>query len=214
MPKTAPCYSQTDYYAYFEIDMTGKKVLDIGSSIGSFKKSGKFSDGESKLDAAKQYLTMDIDPESGADVIGDAHKLPFKDGEIDIIVANNVIEHFYNPQQAVSEMHRVLKKGGRLYFTIPFLYPVHEAPHDYVRFTRFGLEELFKSFKQVEILERGGMFSTTAHYFFKMSHIFDSIGLGELIRWALYPFLWLWAQLDRFDSSHAFTRAYFGRMKR
>lgn len=86
------------------------KVLDIGSSIGSFMKSNKFEPAKSRLKTAKKYVTMDIDPDSGADVIGDAHKLPFKKGEFDIILANNVIEHFYDPVQAVAEMHRVLKK--------------------------------------------------------------------------------------------------------
>lgn len=214
MPKTAPCYSQLDYYTYFEINMSGKKVLDIGSSIGSFKKSGKFSDGESNIDQAKKYITMDIDPNSGADIIGDAHELPFKDSEIDIIIANNVIEHFYNPTQAIAEMQRVLKKNGILYFTVPFLYPVHEAPHDYSRFTKYGLEVLFKSFKDLEIHERGGMFSTTAHYFFKISHTLDKVGLGKITRFAMYPILWLWVQADRFDKSHAFVRAYFGKMRK
>ena len=214
MRKTAPCYSKQDYYGYFEFKLKNKRILDIGSSIGSFKKSGRFNSSERKLDDAKAYITMDINPDSGADIIGDAHHLPFKNSEFDIIVANNVIEHFYDPHQAVGEMRRVLKKGGVIYYTVPFLYPVHEAPHDYARFTEFGLKKLFEDFTQFELHRRGGFFSTTAHFFYKMTHVFDKVALGEVVRAITYPLLWLWVQLDRFDNTKAFVRVYFGKVKK
>jgi SAM-dependent methyltransferase len=211
MKKTAPCYSKTSYYDYFDINMKNKTVLDIGSSVGSFKKSSKFVGSSKNLGGAKKYTTMDIDPKSGADVIGDAHELPFKDRSYDIIVANNVIEHFYDAPKAIKEMKRVLKTGGIIYYTVPFLYPVHEAPHDYVRYTRFGIAHLFKDFERVDVLERGGVFSTIAHYFYKMTHALDSIKLGLVARAIMYPFLLVWVQLDRADNSRAFIRAYFGK---
>jgi ubiquinone/menaquinone biosynthesis C-methylase UbiE len=177
-------------------------------------KSKKFATLQANLDKAKKYVTIDVDPRSGADIIGDAHELPFKDGEFDIIIANNVIEHFYNPTQAIAEMHRVLKKSGHIYFTVPFLYPIHEAPHDYSRLTRFGLERLFESFKEFEVHARGGWFSTTAHFTYKITHILDKIRLGQIMRIALYPLLWLWVQLDRLDTSDAFVRVYFGKAQK
>ena len=214
MKKTAPCYSKKDYYDFFDIQLKNKKVLDIGSSIGSFKKSTKFKSSGNKLSDAKKYTTMDINPQSGADIIGDAHKLPFKDKEFDIIIANNVIEHFYDPPTAIAEMKRVLKNNGVIYFTIPFLYPIHESPHDYVRYTKFGLQEIFSDFKEVDIYERGGIFSTTANYWYKTTHAFDKIMLGGAIRLMLYPLLWIWVQFDRIDNSQAFVRAYFGRVQK
>jgi len=212
--KTAPCYSKKDYYKYFDLELGDKKVLDIGSSIGSFKKSKKFNTTEDHLQKTKKYTTIDINPLSGADIIGDAHELPFKDGEFDVIIANNVIEHFYDPARAVGEMRRVLKKNGHIYFTVPFLYPVHEAPHDYSRLTKFGLERLFDDFSEIEIHARGGWFSTTAHFMYKITHGLDKIGLGQILRILLYPLLWLWVQLDRLDSSEAFVRVYFGKVQK
>lgn len=214
MSKTAPCYSAENYYEYFNIDYSGKTILDIGSSVGSFKKSPKFKASSETLKKAKRYTSIDIDPDSGADIIADAHELPFKDGEFDMIIANNVIEHFYDPETAVSEMKRVLKKNGDLYFTIPFMHPVHEAPHDYSRLTRFGLDHLFTNFKSVEIFARGGVFSAIANFIFIATKVLNKIRLGELVRMLLYPFLWLMVQLDRFDKTEAFPRAYFGRMKK
>ena len=211
MLKTAPCYSKKDYYEFYAIDFTDKKVLDIGSSIGSFQKSSRFKDSSKSIGSAKKYLTMDINPDSGADIVGDAHNLPFKENEFDIIIANNVIEHFYNPAKATSEMKRVLKKGGLVYYTIPFLYPIHEAPHDYVRFTRFGIEKIFENFNITTTYSRGGFFSTTALYIYKMTHVLDSVKLGVLFRAIITPILWLWVQLDRLDTSEAFVRVYFGK---
>ena len=214
MPKTAPCFSKKDYYGYFHIDMRGLRVLDIGSSIGSFNKSGRFNDGSKQLEKAIKYITIDIDPASGADIIADAHKLPFKDGSFDLIVANNVIEHFYDTPRAVSEMRRVLAENGRIYFTVPFLYPVHEAPHDYIRLTRFGLERLFENFNDVEIYSRGGYFSTSANFIFKLLSAFKYPPIVASLRMLIYPFLWIYVQLDRFDDSEAFTRVYFGSIRK
>ena len=214
MSRTAPCYSAEDYYEFFNIDYSKKTILDIGSSVGSFKKSPRFQTSASTLSKAKKYTSIDIDPASGADVIADAHKLPFKDGEFDIIIANNVIEHFYDPRQAVKEMKRVLNKGGQLYFTIPFMHPVHEAPHDFQRLTRFGLDHLFDEFKDVEIHARGGVFSAIANFEFIATKVLNGLGIGNLVRAVLYPMLWLMVQLDRFDKTEEFPRAYFGRMKK
>lgn len=185
-------------------------MLDIGSSVGSFQKSKKFAKSRRSLEEVAQYITVDIDPTSNADVIADAHKLPFDDGAFDIVIANNVIEHLSEPRTGVSEIHRVLVANGVMYFTIPFLYPVHEAPHDYQRFTKFGLRKLFCEFEEVEIFERGGWFSTVADMIFKLTNIFDRYRAGSILRCGLFAPLWLFVQLDRFDKSGAFTRVYFG----
>jgi hypothetical protein len=41
-------------------------------------------------------------------------------------------------------MRRVLKPDGRIIVSVPFLFPVHDAPHDYWRFTKYALEYLFR----------------------------------------------------------------------
>ena len=214
MFKTAPCYSKHDYYEFFNIDFEGKQVLDIGSFRGSFLESSKFDSVKATLSKAKKYVTADINPESGADIIADAHALPIDANLFDIVIANNVIEHLSDPIRGVKEMKLVLKKGGNLYFTIPFLYHLHESPHDYNRFTKFGLQELFYNFIDIEIYARGGFFSTTANLFYKLIHILDYAKLGGLARMLLYPGFWAWVQLDRFDKTEAFTRVYFGKMRK
>ena len=52
-------------------------------------------------------------------VVGDAQSLPFLEGEFDVVISSEVLEHIYDKQLAIKEIHRVLKKGGRFIFSTP-----------------------------------------------------------------------------------------------
>ncbi len=83
-------------------------------------------------------------PHTGhVDVIADARQLPFRDASVDLLLSSSVLEHVQHPEQAVAEIARVLKPGGRTYSEIPFLRAYHMAPHDYQRYTISGIEALF-----------------------------------------------------------------------
>jgi SAM-dependent methyltransferase len=73
------------------------------------------------------------------DLFGDAATLPFGNGSIDCVVLLEVLEHLEHPRQTLHEIARVLKPGGRLLLSMPFLYPIHDAPHDFQRYTVHGL---------------------------------------------------------------------------
>lgn len=214
MSLAAPCYDRADYWRYFELDYTTLRVLDIGSSIGSYDKRSEFRGARAGLTRAARYVSLDINAAARPNVVGDAHALPFPDASFDVILANNVIEHLGDPVDGVREMRRVLAPNGRLLYTIPFLYPVHEAPHDYTRFTRYGLARLFREFSQVEIHARGGFFSTVAQLVFLLTRAADPIRLGGALRAIAFAPLWLAVRLDRFDRSDAFTRVYYGRLRK
>ena len=74
------------------------------------------------------------------EVFGDARALPFADVSIDHALLLDVLEHIPEPNICLRELHRVLKPGGSLTIQVPFLYPVHDAPLDFHRWTRFGLQ--------------------------------------------------------------------------
>ncbi len=78
---------------------------------------------------------------SRPDVFGDAGALPFPDDSVDAVLLLEVLEHLPDPRAALGEIARVLKPGGTLLLTMPFPYPVHDAPHDYQRYTPHGLEQ-------------------------------------------------------------------------
>jgi SAM-dependent methyltransferase len=67
---------------------------------------------------------------------------PVPDATYDTVLCSEVLEHVADPAAALSEIHRVLKPGGRLVLTVPFLGRLHEEPHDYYRFTKHGLTAL------------------------------------------------------------------------
>lgn len=93
---------------------------------------------------------IDIKNGSGVDIVASVYDIPFKDGEFDIVLCMSVLEHLEIPSRAISEMKRVLKPGGRVIVSVPFLFPIHDAPGDYWRFTKFGLESLFKDGWKIE----------------------------------------------------------------
>jgi SAM-dependent methyltransferase len=76
------------------------------------------------------------------DIVADAMRLPIASQAIDLVFCSQVIEHVPQPWRLVEECHRVLKPGGSLVLSAPFYWPLHEQPHDYFRFTRYGLESL------------------------------------------------------------------------
>jgi SAM-dependent methyltransferase len=55
-------------------------------------------------------------------------------------LATDVLEHISKPDQLWSEMRRVLRPGGRIVLGVPFFYWIHEAPHDFFRYTEFKLQ--------------------------------------------------------------------------
>lgn len=66
--------------------------------------------------------------------------MPFGDKEFDCAMATEVLEHCPDPEVTLGEVARVLKQGGLFFFTVPFLWPLHDAPHDEYRYTPWSLE--------------------------------------------------------------------------
>lgn len=94
---------------------------------------------------------------SKPDVFADASRLPIADASVDNVICLEVIEHLFDPGAALSEIDRVLKPGGRAWISIPFMYPIHNAPYDFQRFTEYGLRrEIARTRMEISRLERSG----------------------------------------------------------
>lgn len=96
--------------------------------------------------AGVQYIGLDY-PATGKglysaqpDLFADATRLPLPDASVDAVLCFEVLEHVQDHQAALEQFSRVLKPAGTLLLSMPFLYPVHDAPHDYQRLTEFGLK--------------------------------------------------------------------------
>jgi SAM-dependent methyltransferase len=92
-----------------------------------------------------EYIALDY-PLTGRDlygaqphVFGDAARLPFHDRCFDGVICLEVLEHVRDPEKVLAEIARVLRPGGRGWVSMPFLYPLHDAPFDFQRYTEYGL---------------------------------------------------------------------------
>lgn len=103
---------------------------------------------------AEGFTNVNIGPFPNVDVVADAHKLPYADGSVHAIYCEAVIEHLYDPHQAVREIVRVLEPGGLVFAGTPFLYHYHGYPHHYQNFTLQGHENLFRR-AGFQVLETG-----------------------------------------------------------
>jgi len=99
------------------------------------------------------------------DLYYDGRTLPFEDASFDTVLNVDVLEHTQEPGQVVSEMGRVLKDDGVLILTAPFSFRIHEAPHDYFRFSPHGLRLLCEraSLEVQRIESYGSLPSLIAH---------------------------------------------------
>lgn len=95
------------------------------------------------------------------DFIADLNEaLPIESESFDTILLSDVLNHIFNTHMLFSEMHRVLKKDGVCVITTPFLYSINGEPHDYFRFTEYGLKSLAKlhNFEIIEFTRYGNAF--------------------------------------------------------
>lgn len=120
------------------IEISGK-TLDVGCGTKPYEKYFKCS----------EYVGLEIETTMNrelkkADFFYDGKKFPFGDAEFDSIVTNQVFEHVFNPDEFLDEINRVLKAGGKLLLSVPFVWDEHEQPHDYARYSSFGLKSLLE----------------------------------------------------------------------
>jgi SAM-dependent methyltransferase len=118
---------------------SGGLTLDLGAQNGPY--AAHFP----------RRVALDLNPAAHLHLRGDAHALPFADRVFDTVLCTEVLEHLTEPQRAIDEMYRVLKPGGALLLTTRFLFPIHDAPHDYFRFTKYGLRHLLRRFDDVRV---------------------------------------------------------------
>lgn len=134
-----------------------------------------------------------------ADVAADLNRpLPFGSDSVDTVVSFSVLEHLREPGGLLSEAFRILRPGGHLIIQVPFMWHVHEAPHDYFRFTRFGLQSLLEAagFGGVEVHATTGFWHM---WTLKLNYQLARLIRGpRLARGVVSALLWPFFHLDQF----------------
>jgi SAM-dependent methyltransferase len=114
-------------------------TLDIGCGTGLYARY------------FPRWIGLDVINRGKAVLIGDAHRLPIKSSSIPVVITTELLEHTQEPQSVVDEIHRVLKSQGKLLLTTRFCFPLHDAPGDFYRFTKYGLRHLLRDWSGVDI---------------------------------------------------------------
>jgi SAM-dependent methyltransferase len=109
----------------------------------------------------EKYIGVDIEDRGGVPdvVIADVNNgIPLPDATANLVICTETLEHTKKPHFVVSELYRITKRGGTVLLTAPMVWPVHEAPYDFFRYTNFGMEYLFKEagFTEVRIQPSNG----------------------------------------------------------
>ena len=122
--------------------------------------------------------------ETPPEVWGSALELPFRDESFDTVFSSQVLEHVPEPAQMVAEIGRVLRPDGYLILTAPHIWGIHEEPHDYFRFTGFGLEHLARraGLEPLSARPMAGYWVTAGARFCYYLQQFEKVGLRLLIR--------------------------------
>ncbi|EGV17452.1 class I SAM-dependent methyltransferase [Thiocapsa marina] len=109
-----------------------------------------------------RYIGLDLDDSpihnNQPEITWRDGKIPLDPASVDCAICTEVLEHCPDPDAVLHEVHRVLKPGGLLFFTVPFLWPLHEVPYDHYRYTPYALERHLANsgFEQIEIHAMGG----------------------------------------------------------
>lgn len=153
---------------FIKENATKELTLDIGCKDRKYKKYFPNSVG------------VDVQKGKDIDIVADAQNLPFANECFDAILCTEVLEHIENPHQAISEMKRVLTKNGKLILTTRFIFPIHDEPTDYFRFTCFGLEKMLHGFNNVSIKKETSIFGTIFIIFQRLSYKFIHLQWNDI----------------------------------
>jgi SAM-dependent methyltransferase len=136
------------------------RVVDLGCGTAQYK-----TDISSVAD---EYIGIDwensLHDQSQVDIFANlCETLPLESRCADTVVSFQVLEHLPEPYIFLKEAYRILQPGGKIIITAPFMWHVHEAPYDYYRFTRYGLQYLLNKagFIDIAINENTGYWQTS-----------------------------------------------------
>jgi len=198
---------ETNFKYYVKKYISGK-TIDIGCGTKPYK------------DLLAPYVTehIGVDYEetfhdkSNIDLFGTAYSIPAKESSFDSAICTAVLEHLSEPEEALRESFRLLKKGAYAIYSVPFIWHLHEEPNDYFRYTKYGLKHIFEKsgFQIIEINPLSGFWVTFGQLFVYYIYRFNR---GFLKYIPVIPFIGLCIQLfsyflDKIDKTERWTWMY------
>lgn len=111
------------------------------------------------------YDVVDLDPSvSHVTICCDIQHLGrIATNSYDVVICTQVLQYVENPDRAVSELHRVLKLGGQLFLSVPFIEKDYTRMEDKWRFTRKSVQSLLAPFRRCQVITKGNLFSSVCY---------------------------------------------------
>jgi SAM-dependent methyltransferase len=184
--------------------VTGR-LLDIGCGTKPYKNLlGQYVNEHVGIDLENTFRN-----ESQIDICCSAYDIPLENESFDCAFSTAVLEHLEEPELALRECHRLLKRGGYAIYSVPFIWHLHEEPRDFYRFSKYGLKYIFEKvgFEIVELKPLSGFWVTFGQLFVYYMYRFNR---GPL-RWLkIIALLGIVVQLvayilDRIDKAEQWT---------
>jgi SAM-dependent methyltransferase len=181
------------------------RVLDAGAGEGQY--AGHF----------RQHLYTGVDLGIGDEAwnygqlgaIANLENLPFADATFDASLNVVTLEHVQKPDRVIAELARTLRPGGRLLLIVPHEWEEHQQPHDYFRYTRYGLRYLLEAagFREIRIEPVGGFFRLLSRRLFNAVQFFPGplVIVGLLL---FAPAALLVPLLEPLDKQRNFTLGF------
>lgn len=180
-------------------------VVDLGGG----RKRGNFREP-----SGATWLVLDRAREFYPHILGDAQSIPLRSNAVDCVKCTELLEHVEYPERILEEISRILKPGGTLILSSPFIFGIHSDPHDFQRFTDEKLGRMLEGSFHILTLKKQGLYFTVLAYMIKQG-VLSSKSRHRIFFYWLLPILDLLAKLDdlasvknsRFMSS--FTTGFF-----
>jgi 2-polyprenyl-3-methyl-5-hydroxy-6-metoxy-1,4-benzoquinol methylase len=218
-----PNRSAHNWLAYDTSDRLLAKYISLYKGVLYDLGAGEAPYREFFLNYAERYVAVDWAVsyhEVKADIIANLNDpLPIENEVADTVTCLSVLEHLQQPQTLINEAFRILKSGGGvMVLQVPWQWLIHEAPHDYFRYTPYGLELMFRQAGFVDILiePQAGFFTTIV---LKLNYFTHRLIRGRrVVQWLLrftFGIGWFVGQtlapiLDKLDNDWALeSSGYF-----
>lgn len=183
----------------------GGHILDVGCGSKPYR---------SLFGKVARYIGLDIFPGEQVDVVVEPNqKWPFEDNTFDLVLCTQVLEHAEHLEHTLAEIARVVRPGGTLIASFPFIYNEHGEPNDYRRFSAYGAQQMFAQWEIQTVERQGGIGTTLTTLFLNWCDAQLSVSdYTRLLKGLLLP-LWvpfsffanlLGLLLDRIDTTNKF----------